>query len=66
MQKYELCTQFIVSDFGRTQEVVIYGNILLGEVLEEHDRARYMGYSDGAFSTFGERENLQNGAGDAE
>jgi len=59
MQKYELCTQFIVSDFGRTQEVVIYGNILLGEVLEQHDRARIMGYSDGKIPTFGEGKDLQ-------
>ena len=63
MKQYDLCTHFVVEEVGITQEVIIYDNILLGEVLEQHDRARYMGFSDGAFSTFGQGENLQDGAG---
>jgi hypothetical protein len=58
MRQYDLCTHYVVEEVGITQEVVIYG-----EVLEQHDRARYMGYSDGAFSKAGQGENLQDGTG---
>ena len=63
MRQYDLCTHYVVEEVGITQEVVIYGEILLGQVLEQHDRARYMGYSDGAVSKAGQGENLQDGTG---
>lgn len=59
-------TRYLVSEGNYlTNEVLIYktDRIFLGEVIDDHERARDLGFSDGTFSTIGEGENLQDGEG---
>ena len=62
----EYYTQYLVSECAYlTNEVLIYKPeaIFLGEVIDEHQRARDLGFSDGEISKIGEGENLQDGEG---
>jgi hypothetical protein len=65
----EYVTSYQVVDYGyMTNDVMIVNDkcAFLGEIIEYHDRARDLGFSDGEIPKIGEGENLQNGEGDAE